>query len=72
MVASGSFSIFIFNNYEISEKKIKYVYTRNVLTSFKKHKIYRRILKILKYSQEKPTVEIVYKKISIIAFLKLR
>ena len=34
MNAFGSFSIFIFNTYGISEKNIKYVYTRNVFNKF--------------------------------------
>ena len=34
MTASESFSVFIFNTYDISEKNIKYVYTRNVFIKF--------------------------------------
>ena len=34
MTASGSFSVFVFNTYDIFEKNIKYVYTRNVFNKF--------------------------------------
>ena len=35
LTASGSFSILIFNTYDISENKVTYVYTRNVFNKFK-------------------------------------
>ena len=76
MAASGSFSIFRFNNYDISEKNIKYVYKKDVFNKFKREENIQKqssevFLKILKYSQEISMVEIVSKKKSVIAFLKL-
>ena len=35
LTASGSFSILIFNTYDISENNVTYVYTRNVFNKFK-------------------------------------
>ena len=54
MDASGSFSIFRFNNYDISEKNIQYVYTRDVFNKFKGEENIQKqssevFLKILKY-----------------------
>ena len=36
MTASGLFSIFIFNDDDISDKNTKYAYTRNVFNKFQR------------------------------------
>ena len=70
MAASESFSIFIFNNHDISEKNIKYLYPRNMFNNkyqetenIQKQSL-RTILKVsflklFKYSREIYMVEIV-------------
>ena len=69
MAASESFSIFIFNNYDISEKNIKYLYPRNMLNKYQETENIQKqslrtilkvsFLKLFKYSQEIYMVEIV-------------
>ena len=69
MAASESFSIFIFNNYDISEKNIKYLYPRNMLNKYQETENIQKqslrtilkvsFLKLFKYSREIYMVEIV-------------
>ena len=69
MTASESFSIFIFNNYDISEKNIKYLYPRNMLNKYQETENIQKqslrtilkvsFLKLFKYSREIYMVEIV-------------
>ena len=72
IAASGSFSSLKFNDYDIFEKNIKYVYTRNVFNKLQgteniQKQSFRNIfkdsfLKILKYSQEISMVELLSRK----------
>ena len=69
MAASESFSIFIFNNYDISEKNIKYLYPRNMFNKYQETENIQKqslktilkvsFLKLFKYSREIYMVEIV-------------
>ena len=77
MAASESFSIFIFNNYDISEINIKYVDTRNLFNNFQgteniQNQLFRSILKDFEiFTGNIYGGDCFHKKISVTAFLKL-